>query len=187
MREEQSGQVQRFEGALSPNQLLEPSFDEWYRHEHPRLIATLLLITGDLALVTESVDEAFARALERWARVSAMASPTGWTFTVARNLSRRSAWRLGLERRLLARSPRARDIPPPAGEIWAAVSQLAPRQREVVVLRHVTDLREAEIAQVLGISRSTVSSTLRSAYARLAHSIDESPTQSEDKCHNSKK
>ncbi len=116
-----------------------------------------------------------------------MASPTGWTFTVARNLSRRNAWRSGLERRMLARSPRPPDIPAPAGEIWAVVSKLAPRQREIVVLRHVTDLREAEIAQALGISRSTVSSTLRSAYERLANSIDESLTQSEDACQSSKK
>ena len=179
--------MQPLEGALSPNEASEATFDAWYRREHPRLIATLLLITGDLVLATESVDEAFARALERWARVGTMASPTGWTFTVARNLSRRSAWRAGLERRLLARSPRVPDIPAPAGEIWAVVSELAPRQREVVVLRHVTDLREAEIAQLLGISRSTVSSTLRSAYARLAHSIDESLTKSEDTCQNSKK
>ena len=115
-----------------------------------------------------------------------MASPTGWTFTVARNLSRRSAWRSGLERRLMARSPRAPDIPAPAGGLGRGVGT-GQRKREVVVLRHVMDLREAEIAQVLGISRSTVSSTLRSAYARLAHSIDESQTQSEDTCHNSKK
>ncbi len=71
--------------------------------------------------------------------------------------------------------------------MWAVVSKLAPRQREIVVLRHVTDLREAEIAQALGISRSTVSSTLRSAYERLANAIDESLTQSEDACQSSKK
>jgi RNA polymerase sigma-70 factor (ECF subfamily) len=162
------------------------SFDQWYRHEHPRLVATLLLITGDLALAADSVDEAFARALERWGRVRTMASPTGWTFQVARNVSRRAAWRRNLERRLLVRAPHCPEVPAPAGEIWAVVSALAQRQREVVVLRHVADLREAEIADVLGISRSTVSSTLRSAYDRLGRSLTESPTHMEDACQSSK-
>ena len=40
--------MQRLKGRFT-QPALEPAFDEWYRHEHPRLIATLLLITGDLA------------------------------------------------------------------------------------------------------------------------------------------
>ena len=122
-------------------------FESWYRDAHPRLVATLLLVTGDLGLAADSVDEAFARALERWDRVRSMASPTGWTFRVARNVSRRSLRRSALERRLLARSPRPADVPAPAGEIWRIVSDLPLRQREVVVLRHVADLPEAEIAE----------------------------------------
>lgn len=103
MEDEQAGQVQLPVGAArvdGPG----AGFDDWYRREHPRLVAALLLITGDLALASESVDEAFARALERWGKVAAMASPTGWTFRVAHNLSRRARWRSGLERRLLARA-----------------------------------------------------------------------------------
>jgi RNA polymerase sigma factor (sigma-70 family) len=148
-------------------------FESWYRDAHPRLVATLLLVTGDLGLAADSVDEAFARALERWDRVRSMASPTGWTFRVARNVSRRSLRRSALERRLLARSPRPADVPAPAGEIWRIVSDLPLRQREVVVLRHVADLPEAEIAETLGITRSTVSSTLRDAHARLGRLLDE--------------
>ena len=55
----------------------------------------------------------------------------------------------------------------------ALVSELPARQREVVVMRHVAGLGEAEIAEALGISRSTVSSTLRSAHDRLGHAIEE--------------
>jgi DNA-directed RNA polymerase specialized sigma24 family protein len=42
-----------------------------------------------------------------------------------------------------------------------------------VVLRHIGDLREAEIADALGISRSTVSSTLRDAHRRLGDLLDD--------------
>ena len=44
-------------------------------------------------------------------------------------------------------------------ELLAAVKALAPRQREVLVLRYWSGLSEAEIAQALGISPGTVKST----------------------------
>ena len=147
------------------------SFERGYADEHPRLLGTLLLITGVLDQAAEGVDEGFARALERWNRVSSMDSPTGWVFTVAHNHVRRLQRRRALERRLLLRRPIAAHVPAPAGEIWHLVADLPPRQREVVVLRHVGDFREGEIAQVLGISRSTVSSTLSDAHNRLGHLI----------------
>ena len=156
------------------------SFDAWYRREHPRLVASLLLVTGDLGRASDAVDEACARALERWSRVGAMASPTGWAFRVAHNVSRRTFRRAALERRLLARAPRPGDVPAPAGEVWRIVSGLPRRQREVVVLRYVADLREGDIAEALGISRSTVSSTLRDAHARLGRLLDVAPQEELD-------
>jgi RNA polymerase sigma factor (sigma-70 family) len=44
-------------------------------------------------------------------------------------------------------------------EVLAAMQQLAPRQREVLVLRYWSELTEAEIAEALGISRGAVKST----------------------------
>ncbi|MBA2497403.1 MAG: hypothetical protein H0V33_09980 [Acidimicrobiia bacterium] len=64
-------------------------FEPWYRAEHPRLVVSLALACGRMDLAAEAVDEAFVRALERWDRVSAMASPTGWTYRVALNCLRR--------------------------------------------------------------------------------------------------
>ncbi|HEY3942014.1 MAG TPA: sigma factor, partial [Acidimicrobiales bacterium] len=76
-------------------------FEGWYAQEHARLIGSLLLITGDLDLAADGVDEGFARALEHWDRVGTMGSPTGWVFKVALNHARRVARRRGMERRLL--------------------------------------------------------------------------------------
>ena len=65
------------------------SFDAWYSREHDRMIATLVLTTGDVELAVEGVDEACSRALERWQRVGAMDSPSGWVYRVAINQVRR--------------------------------------------------------------------------------------------------
>ena len=58
-------------------------FETWYRHEHPRLVTLVTAIVGDAEIGREAVDEALARAYERWDRVAAMSSPTGWTYRVA--------------------------------------------------------------------------------------------------------
>ena len=80
----------------------------------------------DLTLAHESVDEAFARVLERWDEVGAMGSPAGYVFQVARNLSRRQLRRAAIEHRLLRQSARVPEVPPPAGEVWDLVSTLPP-------------------------------------------------------------
>jgi len=61
--------------------------------------------------------------------------------------------------------------PLPQPEIWVAVRQLPDRARTAVALRYVADLTEREIAEVMGISRGTVASTLFDARARLAKEL----------------
>jgi RNA polymerase sigma-70 factor (ECF subfamily) len=148
-------------------------FETWYRALHPRLVAALLLTSGRADEAGEAADEALARALERWASVGVMASPDGWTFQVASNVLRRRGRRRALEERMLRRTSTdfVAAIPAPAGEAWDAVKHLPQRQREVVVLRYIADLPEAEIATVLGISRGTVSSTLTDARRSLGRML----------------
>ncbi len=67
-------------------------FDEWYRREWPRLVATFTLASGARALGREIAAEALARALERWDRVGRMASPGGWAYRVGLNLLRQGGY-----------------------------------------------------------------------------------------------
>jgi RNA polymerase sigma factor (sigma-70 family) len=145
-------------------------FVAWYRREHPRLLAAVVALTGDAHTAAELTDEAFTRALERWDRVRTMEAPTGWTFTVARNLVRRRHRRAALEARALRRTgaPGDRAGVDARPDVWAAVRALPTRQREVVLLRYVLDLPEAQIAETLRITRGTVASTLSDARRSLA-------------------
>jgi RNA polymerase sigma factor (sigma-70 family) len=156
------------------------SFDGWYSREHDRMIATLLLVTGDLELAVEGVDEACSRALERWDRVIAMDSPSGWVYRVAFNHARRVARRRSMEQRLLRKLVPIPELPSAAEEIWELVGELPLRQREVVMLRYVAGLRESEIGSTLGISRGTVSSTLHDARQRLGRLLRDDDLEKEN-------
>jgi RNA polymerase sigma-70 factor, ECF subfamily len=157
------------------------AFEHWYRDAHPRLLASLVLVTGSVDEATECVDEALARALGHWTRVSEMGSPVGWTYRVALNVARRRGRRRTLEAKLLRRrGPERTELDGPAGEAWTVVADLPLRQRQVVVLRYVADLTEGDIAAALGISRSTVSSTLADARHTLGRLLaDEAPSPEE--------
>ena len=112
------------------------AFAAWYRNEHPRLLAAMAIVTGDLHVAQDVTAEAFARALAAWNRVSSMDSPTGWTYRVALNLARRRARRAALEQRAAApdaaarrrASARARDRALGRGA-RAAARAPAPRSR----------------------------------------------------------
>ena len=56
-------------------------------------------------------------------------------------------------------------------EVIVALHSLAPRQREVLVLRYWSNLSEAEIAQTLQISRGTVKSTASRALVALERAM----------------
>jgi RNA polymerase sigma-70 factor (ECF subfamily) len=102
-----------------------------------------------------------------------MSSPEGWVYRVAVNVVRRSARRRSLEGRLLRRLRVDEAIPAPAGEVWDLVRSLPERQRMAVVLRYVSDLEEGAIAQVMGVTRGTVASTLSDARRSLAAVLKE--------------
>lgn len=153
----------------------EEGFEEWYRAEHARLVAALTVATGRSEVAQDLVAEAFARALERWDRVAAMESPTGWVRQVAVNLLRRNHRRSALEQRLLARHPPAPASAPSDAvdpDLWRAVVALPPRQRQVVGLRLVLDLSQADTAHLLGMRPGTVSATLVEARRAVARALD---------------
>ena len=147
-------------------------FDSWYRRVHPLLGAALYLIAGSSNRAAVAADEALARALADWPRVSAMAAPEAWTYRVAANYVHRSLRRRALEARLLRRMPPLAPPPPSQVELWDLVARLPLRQRTAVVLRYVADLPEAEIAVAMRITRGTVASSLARAQRRLAELLE---------------
>ena len=150
-------------------------FEQWYEREHPRVLTACAALAGDLDEAREATDEAFARALERWPSVAGMVSPGGWVQVVALNRLRRNLRRRNHEGHLLIKTMRAASLaapPVPDPDLWVAVAALPNRQRAAIVLRYVHDLPEAAIAEVMGISRGTVGSTLATARAALQRRLN---------------
>lgn len=156
------------------------AFADWYRAAHPGLLESVLRAVGRTALAEDALDAAFEKAFARWGRVQAMRSPNGWVYRVAVNAARRQLAREVREgeRLAFAAGPPA-PVPPPGGETWLLVRDLPIRQRTAVVLRHVAGLTEHEVAAAMGVTRSTVSSSLASAYKRLGSQLVEPDTSQE--------
>ncbi|HZB03412.1 MAG TPA: RNA polymerase sigma factor [Actinomycetota bacterium] len=71
--------------------------DRLFREEQGRAVATLIRVLGDFDLAEEAVQEAFAVAMERWARDGIPDNPGAWITTTARN---KAIDRIRRERRL---------------------------------------------------------------------------------------
>ena len=139
------------------------SFDGFYRENRDRLYRALVMTVRDRDLAAEAVDEAMARAAERWSIVGAYDSPEGWVYRVALNWSR-SVFRR--KRPPLASSEVVWDtLPDP--DVSRAVGALRLKFRQVIVARYYLDWSVPQIADRLDIPQGTVKSRLHRALHRL--------------------
>jgi RNA polymerase sigma-70 factor (ECF subfamily) len=145
------------------------SFESWYRAAHPRLLAALVVASGDVEAARDATSEAFTRALQHWSRVPAMDAPEAWFHRVGINVLRRRHRRRILEERLLRRQ-RLEPAPPPQvdPEVWDALMSLPLRQRQAVALRYLLGMTQAEVAEAMGVVPGTAAATLHAARKHLA-------------------
>ncbi len=148
-------------------------FADFYADAHPRLVAAVTGFCGDPEIGRDAADEAMVRAFERWERVGRMESPAGWVMATGMNQARRILRRRSRLDALLRRSRPPAAVEGPAAEVWQIVGDLPERQRQAIVLRHLADLTEPDIAAAMGVTRGTVSSTLRAAHAALRSRLTE--------------
>jgi DNA-directed RNA polymerase specialized sigma24 family protein len=143
-------------------------FEEFYRQERAPIGRALALTLRDSALATEAVDEAMARAYQRWNRVQGLDNPGGWVYRVGLN------WSRSIMRRALRPAPvwvTTDAIVTDGGgldpAIDRALAKLSIEQRAVVVCRLLIGYSEAQTAVALGLRPGTVKSRLARASTRL--------------------
>ena len=159
--------------AVDPPMLLrEGNFEAFYRNRWDEIYRTLAVTLRDPDLASEAVDEAMARAFERWRKVEKTTNPAGWVYRVGLN------WAIDQ----LRRNRRARITSPAHQSLWepavpdeklaAALGLLSVEQRAVVVLRVVRDWSERDVAVALAVPVGTVKSRLSRALARLREELE---------------
>jgi RNA polymerase sigma factor (sigma-70 family) len=138
-------------GPPRPDQAFEDAFDRLY----PRARKLADRILGDAAAAEDVAAEAVARLCLHWRRLKDSTYVDGWVLRVAANLA------LDLTRKrkpnvMLAELPAADDNVALRMALVEALRHLSRRQREVIALRYLSDLSEADVAAALGISEGSV-------------------------------
>lgn len=160
-----------------------PDFEPWAREHAPRLLRLATLLAGRREVAEDLTQEALLVAYQRWGSIGGMEHPWAYVVRVLVNAhlaGRRSAGREARRLRLTA-APEA--VPLATGvedrsELAAALAGLGARQRAVVLLRHLDDLSDEQIAAALGCSVATVRSQSSRALAHLRATLTDPARQS---------
>jgi RNA polymerase sigma-70 factor (ECF subfamily) len=144
-----------------------------FREEWPRAVALLARVLGDLGLAEDAVQDAFAIAVERWARDGTPASPGAWIVTTARNraidrirrertLARKTELLGRLEELRTSEEDEMTAIPDHRLELVFACCHpaLAADLRVAITLREVGGLTTSEIARAFLVSEPTMAQRL---------------------------
>jgi RNA polymerase sigma-70 factor (ECF subfamily) len=154
-----------------------------FRAYHATLVRYLTRRLGDRDWAEEVAQEAFVRAL----RQDAIVNERAWLFAVANNLVRDDARRATRQRRhleLMAAEAREQEQALPeepveftleqaqeSSDARRALDALGERDRQALLMKE-EGLDYGEIADVLGIERSSVGTTLSRARRRLAETYE---------------
>lgn len=155
----------------------EATFDEFYTNTRAHLLRQLTMMTGDVEQAADVLQEAYARAWQRWGRVSTLGDPMAWVRTVA--------WRVAISqhRRSVVASDRLRrffapeavvDRTPARDEVLdlrSALALLSPEHRRALVLYEMCGLSIAQVAAETGVAEGTVKSRLARARTALAAAL----------------
>ena len=145
------------------------------------LIRLAYVILGYRQAAEDVVQEAFIGLFRRWDRLSNVEGAEYYVRVCVLN-----GCRSALRRRSVIGSQVLYELPAPSAEVAVlgneeraelirAIDQLPRRQRETVVLRYYLDLPDDEIATLMGISPSTVRSTVHRALESVGRRLKERP------------
>ena len=155
-----------------------PDLEALFRHHWPRAYRAAYLIVHDSAAAEDIAQEAFlaaVRGLDRfdrrrpfgpWLHRIVVSRAIDWSRSRALRRESGDAW---LGHVAAPASPESEH----AQTLAAALADLSPEHRAVIVMRHLLDYTPGEIAAALGLPRGTVNSRLRRGLDELAGLLEE--------------
>ena len=153
---------------------------ELFRAHHLELVRLAVMMTGDVATAEDVVQDVYERLHRRWPAMRSAAGGLAYArasvLNGCRSAHRHAAARRRQVLRLASGQQPCGDTEAAAadrGALTAALRELPPRQREVLVLRYFCDLDVAEISQMLRIGPSSVRSAICRGLGALAAALGE--------------
>lgn len=153
-------------------------YEEVFDRHYSALFRYLHRLTGDEDVAEDLVQETFIRLVEKPVSDEGIRS---WLFTVARNLVRDRSRVRTRRKELLDRhepGPSRPEQPDERAErreriaaVRAALDELSERDRTMLLLRE-EGFKYAEIAEVVGVARSSVGTLLARALRRFEEAYD---------------
>jgi RNA polymerase sigma-70 factor (ECF subfamily) len=159
----------------------ERALEELFRHHWRRAHRAALLVVGDSAAAEDIAQEAFLAAVRTLDRFDRRRPFGPWLHRIVVNRAIDWARARSLRRELgsvdLLEAPAPeRSESPHARALAAALAELGPEHRAVIVLRYLLEYTPGEIAELLGLPRGTVNSRLRRGLDRLEAALREELT-----------
>ena len=147
-------------------------FREFMASRWPGLVRLGYGLTGDRGLAEDLAQSALAKAYASWARVRRADDPDAYVRRILINANSNRFRKRRVSEHSAEQVPEtgvmdAADSFDQRSVLIAALMELPPRQRAVVVLRYWEDLSEAQVASIMGCSVGTVKSQASRALARL--------------------
>lgn len=142
---------------------------------YPQVVRTVWFVVHDWAVAEEVAQDAFLELYRNWSRLRDYDRPDLWVRRVAIRWAQREAARQAkreaLEQAAFTPVPAHDGLRLPDPDLVAAIRDLPPRQRAIVVLYYLEDLPMAEVADLVGCSSSTGFVHLHHARKRLAAAL----------------
>jgi RNA polymerase sigma-70 factor (ECF subfamily) len=153
------------------------AFEAVYASEKAAVYGFLVRLAGDTHVAADLFQNVWLKLARYATRLRPDTNIRAWLLTVARRefMSHRRAQALDLSRLLTLDRPVAAldPVDPRLSELAAALSKLADRDREVLVLISVEGLDAEQAAQALGISPMALRQRLSRAKKRLGAALEE--------------
>ena len=147
---------------------------ELYSAHWRRAHRAAYLVVHDTAAAEDVAQDAFLAAVAALDRFDRRRPFAPWLHRIVVNRALDWARREALRRRVDTEQaePVASDQPELGDELMAALRELPPEQRALVVLRHLLEYTPGEIAAMLELPRGTVNSRLRRALDSLRETVE---------------
>lgn len=152
-------------------------FQAFYEDYFPSMLARAYVISGHRQDAEDAVQEAYMEALQRWQRVRRYDSPDAYVYRIVRQ----RLWRAVRLRGRVRLRPSALELPRPpvasaeqtalARTVLEVLAALPRRQRQVIVMHRLNGMKQDEIANELGITRSAVAGNIRKALGNLRKAL----------------